>query len=340
MSMSQEEIEALMSGIEVEDTPNPEENSKEIEIVDEKNEIDEISELINSEITEVSSADAFNMDETSEIMHENENTQVNQSKDGDTGPDKSVNNSNNNESSEEELSIDELVNSIASEDSSAQNMEIDSINDTNMNQILPEPVVEQISSNHEEIGKGWAESKIDQGVFPFPVDKDTQVVNQLSQVASDSEEKASKILDTLSLVLDNNDFVTKEIKPLDEFVISQIALLETLNEKFPNIAQFKDNLTQAKSLENNCKNVLQNCDDENMEIYGAMELMQFNDINRQKIERVMSVIRKLSTYLNNLFEDDNSHKEIVVAKHITGDTQTDLVGADDLESLIEEYSKG
>jgi len=71
-----------------------------------------------------------------------------------------------------------------------------------------------------------------------------------------------------------------------------------------------------------------------------MELMQFNDINRQKIERVMSVIRKLSTYLNNLFEDDNSHKEIVVAKHISGDNGSDLMGGDDLESLIDEYSKG
>ena len=327
MSMSQEEIEALMSGIEVEDAPAIEENSKEIEIIEDKSEQDEISELINSEKTDSSSEDTFKMDEISEIIETSENSQDTSSKDDETG---SV-------TSDEELSIDELVNSIAAEDSSEQN--IDSINDLNMNEILNEPVIEQSSSNHDEIGKDWAESKIDEGVFPFPVDKDTKVVNQLSEVASDSEEKASKILDTLSLVLDNNDLVSKEIKPLDEFVVAQIALLETLNEKFPNITQFKDNLEQAKSLENNCKNVLQNCDDENNEIFGAMELMQFNDINRQKIERVMSVIRKLSTYLNNLFEDDNSHKEIVVAKHISGDTQTDLVGADDLESLIAEFQK-
>ncbi len=34
-----------------------------------------------------------------------------------------------------------------------------------------------------------------------------------------------------------------------------------------------------------------------MHIFQGMELMQFNDINRQKMERVMSVIRKLSIYL-------------------------------------------
>jgi hypothetical protein len=65
--------------------------------------------------------------------------------------------------------------------------------------------------------------------------------------------------------------------------------------------------------------------------------MQFNDINRQKIERVMSVIRKLSLYLNNLFEDSNSGKDIVVAKHIHGDNNDDLIG-DDLDKLIAEFS--
>ena len=70
-----------------------------------------------------------------------------------------------------------------------------------------------------------------------------------------------------------------------------------------------------------------------------MELMQFNDINRQKIERVMSVIRKLNLYLNNLFEDDGTvGKDIAVAKHIHGDENSDLIG-DDLDKLIAEFSK-
>jgi hypothetical protein len=75
-----------------------------------------------------------------------------------------------------------------------------------------------------------------------------------------------------------------------------------------------------------------------MHIFQGMELMQFNDINRQKIERVMSVIRKLSIYLNNLFEDDNP-RELPMARHIHGDTDTeDLVG-DDLDKLIAEFNK-
>jgi hypothetical protein len=76
---------------------------------------------------------------------------------------------------------------------------------------------------------------------------------------------------------------------------------------------------------------------EDSQIFQAMELMQFNDINRQKIERVMSVIRKLSLYLNNLFEDDGSSKDVAVAKHIHGDATNDLIG-DDLDKLIAEFS--
>ena len=51
----------------------------------------------------------------------------------------------------------------------------------------------------------------------------------------------------------------------------------------------------------------------------------------------MSVIRKLSMYLNNLFEDDGTASNVAVAKHIHGDHSTDLAG-DDLEKLITEFS--
>ena len=42
-------------------------------------------------------------------------------------------------------------------------------------------------------------------------------------------------------------------------------------------------------------------------------------------------------YLNNLFEDDGSSKDVAVAKHIHGDATDDLIG-DDLDKLIAEFS--
>ena len=52
----------------------------------------------------------------------------------------------------------------------------------------------------------------------------------------------------------------------------------------------------------------------------------------------MSVIRKLSIYLNNLFEDDGKTTNLPMAKHIHGDETEDLVG-DDLDKLIAEFSQ-
>ena len=201
-----------------------------------------------------------------------------------------------------------------------------------------EKVVEKSSKSDDDIVKEWSSSKISEGVFPFPAENDTKVVSQLSQVANDSEEKVSQIFDVLSLTLDNNSEIRKSIKSYEEFILSQNKLLNSLSNKFPKIGVFQEQLEKVKNFESSIKSLKTLLDDEDMHIFQGMELMQFNDINRQKIERVMSVIRKLSIYLNNLFEDDNP-RELPMARHIHGDTDTeDLVG-DDLDKLIAEFNK-
>jgi hypothetical protein len=67
-----------------------------------------------------------------------------------------------------------------------------------------------------------------------------------------------------------------------------------------------------------------------------MDIMQYQDIHRQKIERVINVMRALSGYMSNLFEgkiDDG--KRVGSAVHIHGDESTnDIVSNDDIEALI------
>ena len=133
-------------------------------------------------------------------------------------------------------------------------------------------------------------------------------------------------------MLDNNNELRNSLKEVDTFVNAQSSLLNSLNSKFPNIKIFDEHLLNANKISTILKNSKDLINLEDSKIFEAMELMQFNDINRQKIERVMSVIRKLSIYLNNLFEDDNP-RELPMAKHIHGDKDTqDLVG-DDLDKL-------
>jgi hypothetical protein len=115
-------------------------------------------------------------------------------------------------------------------------------------------------------------------------------------------------------------------------------LLDTLSKKFPNVAVFEENMQKAQEAKTAIDEINNAINDENNKVFEAMELMQFHDINRQKIERVMSVIKKLSNYLNGLFEDDSSKPEVQIAKHISGDS-SESVTEDDLDSLISEFNQ-
>ena len=181
------------------------------------------------------------------------------------------------------------------------------------------------------------EEKINSSQYPLPVSDENKVVNQLNEVADDCEEKASQIFDVLSFILDENAEISKYNKNMSEFIEKQATLLESLSIKFPNVNVFTENLDSAKDLIIQSKELSSKVDAENNKVFEAMELMQYHDINRQKIERVMAVIKKLSSYLNGIFEDESDRPEVQIAKHISGDS-SDIVDSDDIESLISEFS--
>ncbi|MDX9795430.1 MAG: hypothetical protein RBT24_01250 [Arcobacteraceae bacterium] len=288
MSMSQEEIEALMNGLEVpeEDSTSSEETEEESIEEDTPSQSmseDDIAKLLSS------------TDEEEEIIEDSE------SKNADVKDD-----------------ISEVLNEI-------DNMEDDDISSDD--------------AEFTEKAKNWTEKKITKGEFPFPAEPSTKVVSQLNEVANDSEEKAGQIFDVLSFILDDNAVIQKSNKNMVSFLDKEIELLNALSNKFPNINIFDERLKEAQSMKEITSDIANRISAEDMRLFEAMELMQFHDINRQKIERVMSVIRKLTVYLNNLFEEDDDYEEIAVAKHIHGDSNSDLVGAEDLDALIAEFSK-
>ncbi|WP_174247238.1 hypothetical protein [Arcobacter sp. LA11] len=383
MSMSQEEIESLMNGLDFEDEPAAEESPVEDSAPAGNMSEDDINELIaqtedisvneeDNSSTEESVDDLLNSLEDIEASSEESNDE------SETNIDDILKElEQNDDSSEAEIDIpDDLINpetSLSEEEPVVNLEEAEAISEVENSIELPEEktVVEESSDDdidellstidnmkepeatpveevleesnistldNDDIGKGWTDNKIQEGIFPLPVEDDTKVVNQLSEVANDSEEKATKIFDVLSNILDYNNGIQSDVKELSSFNEKQIAMLTSLSQKFPNIDVFKENLAQAEEMGNHISNVHDKLNNGNNEIFQAMELMQFNDINRQKIERVMSVIRKLSTYLNNLFEDDGNRQEVAVANHIHGDSTEDLLGDEDLESLIAEFN--
>lgn len=171
---------------------------------------------------------------------------------------------------------------------------------------------------------------------PPPPTEDHKVVYQLDDVTRESEVKASEIFDRLETVSNNlmtiDDLAPSIINKLN----TNIDIFEKLSAKFPSIDIFKTQLEANKEMIENIESIKeasQNCSDE---VMMAMDTMQYQDIHRQKIERVINVMRALSNYMNGLLEgriDDS--KRVSSAVHIHGDTSTeDLVNNDDIEALI------
>ena len=117
-------------------------------------------------------------------------------------------------------------------------------------------------------------------------------------------------------------------------------MLQKLHSKFPDFNTFSEHLDNVKKI----KTSVQTISDSLQEIANisldAMEAMQYQDIHRQKIERVINIMRALARYMSSLFEgkiDDN--KRVSSAVHIPGDKTENVVNESDIEALIANFGK-
>jgi len=174
---------------------------------------------------------------------------------------------------------------------------------------------------------------------PPPPTDDNKMVHQLDDVTKESEEKASEIFDIIEALSNDAMDAEEEANKISEVFNQNIEKLTTLTEHFPQVATFRDMLeinVATKEKINSQIEMLQNNQDQIMTI---MDIMQYQDIHRQKIERVINVMRALSTYMNDLFagkKDDS--KRVASAKHIAGDSHnTDVVDNEDIEALLASF---
>ncbi|MFP6005726.1 protein phosphatase CheZ [Helicobacter pylori] len=173
---------------------------------------------------------------------------------------------------------------------------------------------------------------------PPPPTEEHKVVHQLDDVTRDSEVKATQIFDQLDLIGSSAEKIAKIVKKIQEPLQKHQEIFDNLHGHFPNVESFKTALNEQQEILNALKSIEEeaaNCSDSSMQ---AMDIMQFQDIHRQKIERVVNVMRALSQYMNSLFEgkiDDS--KRVSSATFITGDDDKDLASADDIEALIASF---
>jgi len=176
---------------------------------------------------------------------------------------------------------------------------------------------------------------------PPPPTDDHKMVHQLDDVTKESEEKASEIFDHIEKISDELMEAEGTLADVAETFDSNIELFETLSKKFPDVESFKIQLEKNRTSKETVDTHIQSLQDHGDTIMNVMDIMQYQDIHRQKIERVINVMRALSGYMNELFAgkiDDD--KRVASARHLPGDNSTDdVVSTDDIESLLASFSK-
>ena len=198
------------------------------------------------------------------------------------------------------------------------------------------PAEDKTSDNGEDKPLGYSEETAHH--WPLPATEEHKMVHQLDDVTKESEEKATEIFDIIEGI--SNEMMEKEenVTNVIEVLNSNIELFTTLSAKFPEVEAFVTQLEKNNAALNDTNESLEMIQNSGESIMNVMDIMQYQDIHRQKIERVINVMRALSNYMNSLFEgriDDD--KRVSSAQHLPGDENADLASTDDIEALLAQF---
>lgn len=205
---------------------------------------------------------------------------------------------------------------------------------------IAEEIIEEVETakETEDVPAGYSETTSHR--WPLPATDENKMVHQLDDVTKESEEKATEIFDIIENI--SNDLMDKEenVSRTLEVINSNVELFKKLHESFPDVQTFKTQLEKNEAALEDANTTLEMLQNSGDSIMNVMDIMQYQDIHRQKIERVINVMRALSKYMNTLFEskvDDN--ERVSSAQHIVGDTHNDVASTDDIEALLDQFGK-
>ncbi|WP_415397448.1 chemotaxis protein [Sulfurimonas sp. CS5] len=213
--------------------------------------------------------------------------------------------------------------------------DIDGFEEVNLEEIEEEPAS---SDDLEETALPLGYSDDTSHHWPLPATDENKMVHQLDDVTKEGEEKASEIFDIIEAI--SNDLMEKESNAQNalEVITSNVELFSKLSEKFPDVEAFKTQLEKNEAAQEDMNQTLEALQNSGDSIMSVMDIMQYQDIHRQKIERVINVMRALSKYMSTLFEGKiEDEKRVSSAQHIAGDTHNDLASTDDIEALLAQF---
>jgi len=201
--------------------------------------------------------------------------------------------------------------------------------------VADEPVTEA-KEEENEIPAGYNDDTAYQ--WPLPATEENKMVHQLDDVTKESEEKATEIFDIIEVI--SNDLMETEeyLQKTVDTLKSNIELFETLTLKFSDVEAFQTQLELNKVALEDVEKAIENIQNSGDSVMQTMDIMQYQDIHRQKIERVINVMRSLAHYMNTLFAskvEDSARAS--TPQHITGDHNEDLASTDDIEALLAQF---
>jgi methyl-accepting chemotaxis protein len=221
--------------------------------------------------------------------------------------------------------------------------ELDALMAGGLDEIDENELMDETDEKNEETDEKVNEIKPEtteksEEIYPPPADDKHRVVAQLDEVTKESEEKAVQILEKMDEISATITDTTEKIQKIIDFLNEQKELFTKLHEAFPHIKKFEEQLQKIDEM----LEIANEINDANMnaenEIFTVMDIMQYQDIHRQKIERVINIMRALIKYMNRLFEGKiEDEKRVKSAKHLHGDENEELVSDEDIEKLLEEF---
>jgi regulator of replication initiation timing len=234
--------------------------------------------------------------------------------------------------------LDALMEGAADIDALEEEM-TEEVSDEDIENILGTEETESKTETQEkddEVPPGYSDDTAHH--WPLPATEENRMVHQLDDVTKESEEKASEIFDIIEGI--SNDLMEKEesLSSITEVLNSNVELFTTLSAKFPEVKAFGEQLEKNQEALSEANEALETLQNNGDSIMSVMDIMQYQDIHRQKIERVINVMRSLSKYMSTLFEgkiDDD--KRVSSATHIVGDDNHDLASTDDIEALLAQF---
>ena len=199
---------------------------------------------------------------------------------------------------------------------------------------------ENPDDKEDDSSKDPITASIEAAELPLPATNENKMVHQLDDVTKESEEKASEIFDIIDNISSNLMEKEESLNKVSEILQSNIELFTKLCKKFPDVETFQTQLEKNETALDEIDSVLAVLQESGDSIMSVMDIMQYQDIHRQKIERVINVMRALSKYMNTLFEGKiDDEKRVSSATHIAGDTHNELASTDDIEALLEQFGK-